>query len=298
MTGGVGGERMTRLGWVAVTVVVVALGAGVLILDRRQAARGAPSLLGIPWVREAVRAAPAGPPERRLGAGRAAPARPEGSGRIAVIVEELGSRADVFERVLALSLPVTVAVLPELPLSRRIARDASRAGLEVLLQLPLEPYRFPEQDPGPGPLLVSMAPAEVTRRTRQLLDGTPGVAGVLTHMGSRFTEDRERMEALIAAVRSQNLLFVDGLTTPRSAGYDVARALGVRAARRQVRLDPDESEATARARLSEAERWALRRGSVVVIARGRLMMIGVLGEAARRWDALGLRIVPISALAS
>jgi polysaccharide deacetylase 2 family uncharacterized protein YibQ len=65
-----------------------------------------------------------------------------------------------------------------------------------------------------------------------------------------------------------------------------------------VRLDPDESEATVRRRLIETERWALRRGSVVAIARGRLMTIGALEEAARRWDALGLRMVPISALAS
>jgi polysaccharide deacetylase 2 family uncharacterized protein YibQ len=282
---------------------VLALGVGVVLLDHRQAARGAPSLLGIPWSREAGRAAPAGAaavsPGGSTGEGRGGGARlPGGIGRIAVIVDELGGRPEVLERVLALSRPVTIAVLPGLPLSRRIVRDASRAGLEVLLQLPLEAYRLPGQDPGPGPLLVSMAPAEVTRRTRQLLDSAPGVAGVLTHMGSRFTEDHERMGALLEAVRSQNLLFVDGLTTHRSAGYDVARAMGVRAARRQVLLDPDESEATARARLLETERWASRRGSVVAIGRGRPSTIRAIEEALRRWDALGLRVVPISALAT
>jgi len=294
---------MARLAWVVVAGVVLALAVGVLLLDRRQAARGAPSLFGIPWSREAARGAPPGPPGTPRGAagrgGRPGGAPPAGAaGRIAVIVDELGSRADVFERVLAFGRPVTIAVLPELPLSRRIIRDASRAGLEVLLQLPLEPYRFPEQDPGPGALLVWMPPAEVARRARQLLASAPGVTGVTTHMGSRFMEDTERMQALLEAVRSQNLLFVDGLTTHRSAGYDLARAMGVRAARRQVLLDPDESEATGRARLLEAERWAGRRGSVVAVARGRLLTLRLIEEAFHRWEALGLRLVPISELAS
>jgi len=277
-----------RFPWVVVGALILLLGAGVVALDQRQARRGEPSLLALPW----RGAAPA--------ASRPAPApRPRAGGearRIAVIVDELGSRADVFERVVALGRPVTVAVLPELPLSRRLARDAARAGLEVLLQLPLEPYRFPEVDPGPGVLLIAMSPDEVTRRTRQHLAAMPGAAGVVTRMGSRFTEDRPRMRALLEPLFFQRLFFVDSLTSQRSVGYDVARALGIPAARRQVFVDPEESEASARAGLLEVERWATRRGSVIAIAHGRLLTVGLLAEALPRWDAAGLRLVPVSEL--
>ena len=81
-----------------------------------------------------------------------------GPRRIALLVDELGARGDAFDTVLALGRPLTVAILPELPLSRRLAREAARAGLEVTLELPLEPYGFPAVDPGPGVLLVSMTP--------------------------------------------------------------------------------------------------------------------------------------------
>ena len=210
---------MKRLPWIVVGILVAALAAGVVVLDRRQAARGQPSVLsGFGWP-EAAR-----PPSPRARGSR----RPA---RVAVIVDELGGRADVAERVLALRRPVAVAVLPDLPLSRRIARDAARAGLEVLVQLPLEPYRFPEADPGPGRLLASMAPAEVTKRTRQHLAAVPGAVGVVTHMGSRFTEDRRQMRAVLEPVFLQGLFFVDSVTSPRSVGYDLARALGVPAGR-------------------------------------------------------------------
>jgi len=283
--------------WLLVVVLVLALAVGVLVMDRRQVRRGTPSLFAVPWGQESSREVTVARPrsaDATEGSGRRGP---EGStGRIAVIVDEVGARLDVFEQVMALGRPLSVAVLPELPLSRRIAREALRAGLEVLLQLPLEPYRFPEVDPGPGVLLLSMSPAEVTRRTRQHLASLPGIAGVSTHMGSRFTEDRARMRALLGAVQGEGRFFVDGLTTHRSVGYDLARALGLPAARRQVLLDPEESEATARTRLLDVERWAERRGSVIAIGHGRLLTVRLLAEAVSRWEARGLRLVPVSRL--
>lgn len=280
---------MRGLVWVAVVALVVALAGGVLWLDYRQTQRGAGSIFGLPWPAGAGRPAAKAPPP----AGRA---RASGGGRIAVIVDELGGRADVVARLLALERPITLAVLPGLPLSRQIARDGTRAGLELLVQLPLEPYRFPEDDPGPGVLTLAMSPDEITRRTRQHLAALPGAAGVATRMGSRFTEDRARMRAVLEPVYLQGLFFVDSLTTTRSVGYDLARALGIPAARRQVFLDPDESEATARARFEAAERWAERRGAVVAIAHGRLLTVRLLEEVLPRWEARGLTLVPVSAL--
>jgi polysaccharide deacetylase 2 family uncharacterized protein YibQ len=293
-------SRVSRrqLGFTAV-VLVVALAVGVVVLDRHQAGRGERSILAWPWSATpppapAARPAPKGPtPARRTGPEAVAAARPA---RVVVIVDELGARADVFDRVVALRRPVTVAVLPELPLSPRLAREAARAGLEVLLQLPLEPYRFPEIDPGPGALLISMSPDEVTRRTRQQLAAIPGAVGVVTGMGSRFTEDRPRMRALLEPVFFQRLLFVDSLTSQRSVGYDVARALGIPAGRRQVFIDPDESEATARAQLLEVERRASRHASVIAIAHGRPLTLQLLGEALTRWEARGIVLVRVSEL--
>jgi uncharacterized protein len=277
-----------RLLWALVATLAVGLAVGVVWLDRRQVQRGAPSLLGLPW-----RAGPAAPPPSRAATPPAARAT---GGRIAVIVDELGTRADVLERLIALRRRFTVAILPELPLSRQIARDAARAGLEVLVQLPLEPYRFPEVDPGPGVLRVSMGPTELTRRTRAHLASVPGAVGVATSMGSRFTEDRARMRAVLEPVFLGGLFFVDSVTTGRSVGYDLARALGIPAARRQVFLDPDESEARARGQFAAAERWAERRGAVVAIGHGRLLTVALLEEALPRWEARGLTVVPVSTL--
>lgn len=280
---------MSRLLWLALAGLILVLLIAVVLLDRRQAQRGAPSLLGLSWGAPGGRAVSGPPPARPREGSRGVP-------RVAVIVDELGARGDVFEEVVALGRPVTVAVRPGLPLSRRIARDAARAGLEVLLQLPLEPHRAPEADPGPGALTTAMSPDEVGRRTREYLASLPGIAGVATGMGSRFTEDRARVRAVLEAVRAERLFVVDSLTTHRSQAYDLAKALGLPAARRQLFLDTDESEATIRRHLAEVERWAARRGSVVAIGHGRPLTVRLLAEALPRWEARGIMLVRVSAL--
>ena len=295
---------MPRVVWVVVAAMALVMAGGILALDRRQVQRGAPSLFALPWsgARGARPAVVADPPTGTLpgtgaGLGPARARRSDGGPRrIALLVDELGARGDAFDAVLALGRPLTVAILPELPLSRRLAREAARAGLEVTLELPLEPYGFPAVDPGPGVLLVSMTPEDVTRRTRRFLAGFPEVSGVATGMGSRFTEDRLRMRAVLEAVRGEGRYFVDGMTSGWSVGFDEARALGLPAARRQVLLDPDEDEATVRERVEEVERWAQRRGAVLAVAHGRRLTLRLLAEAIPRWEAHGLRLVPVSLL--
>src|SRR3989442_6397052 len=107
-----------------------------------------------------------------------------------------------------------------------------------------------------------MTPEDVTRRTRRFLAGFPEVSGVATGMGSRFTEDRLRMRAVLEAVRGEGRYFVDGMTSGWSVGFDEARGLGLPAARRQVLLRPDPDHATVREQVDEVQRLAHRPGGV------------------------------------
>jgi len=70
-------------------------------------------------------------------------------------------------------------------LSEWTAREAAQAGMEVLLDLPMEPYRYPEVDPGPGSLLMAMSAQELQRQVGAHLASVPGAVGVTNHMGSR-----------------------------------------------------------------------------------------------------------------
>ena len=220
-----------------------------------------------------------------------------GAPRIAVVVDDLGARRDVFDGLREVRRPLTVAVLPGLPLSEWTAREALQSGMEVLLDLPMEPYRFPEVDPGPGALLMAMSPQELQAQIGAHLASVPGAVGVTNHMGSRMTEDRTRMRTVLEVIGGRRLFLVDGLTSNLSVAYDEAKAQGLRAGRRQVIVDHGSGESGDRVRWDEVAWWAESRGEVIVIAHGHPLTARLLREYVPRWESKGMRLVPVSQLA-
>jgi len=287
--------------WKALAGLIVLLLIAVVGLDQWQARRGEASLfgrglIGSPPPRPA--APSASPLPRASLALEPAPAPPPpGAPRIAVIVDDLGGRRDVFDVLREIRRPLTVAVLPGLPLSTSIARDAFRAGMEVLLDVPMEPYRYPELDPGPGVLLASMSPGEIQRAVATQLETVAPAVGVMNRMGSRLTEDRTRMRAMLEVLAARRLFLVDAYTSSQSLAFDEAHGAGVRAARRQVLVDHARGEAGDRVRWGEVAGWAERRGEVIVVAHGHPLTVRLLKEYVPRWEARGLRLVPVSTLA-
>lgn len=284
--------------WQALAGIIVLLLVAVVGLDQWQAGRGEASLFG-PDLLALGRGRPVAPESsvlaRRVPAAETAP--PPGAPRVAIIVDELGGRRDVFDALREIRRPLTVAVQPALPLSGVIARDAARSGMEVLLDLPMEPYRYPELDPGPGLLLMSMPPAEIQRMVGDHLATVAPAVGVINRMGSRLTEDRPRMRAMLEVLAARRLFLVDAYTSSQSVAYDEARETGVRAARRQILVDHAAGEAGDRARWEEVADWAERRGEVTVVVHDHPLTVRLLKEYVPRWEARGLRLVPVSYVA-
>jgi polysaccharide deacetylase 2 family uncharacterized protein YibQ len=288
--------------WQALAGLIVLLLIAVVGLDQWQARRGEASLFGRGLLGSSPprMVAPAPPPLPRPDAALEAAAPtppPSGAPRVAVIVDDLGGRRDVFDVLREIRRPLTVAVLPALPLSASIARDAFRSGMEVLLDVPMEPYRYPELDPGPGMLTATMAPGEIQKAVGTQLETVAAAVGVMNRMGSRLTEDRSRMRAMLEVLAARRLFLVDAYTSSQSLAFDEARSAGVRAARRQILVDHARGEAGDRLRWDEVAGWAERRGEVIVVAHGHPLTVRLLKEYVPRWEARGLRLVPVSTLA-
>lgn len=285
--------------WQALAGIITLLLIAVVGLDQWQARRGEASLFGSDLLvrRESRPALPdVSPRGRPLAVAESAPP-PPGAPRVAIIVDELGGRRDVFDSLREIRRPLTVAVQPALPLSAAIARDAVRSGMEVLLDLPMEPYRYPELDPGPGVLLMSMPPGEIRQMVGSHIASVGPAVGVINRMGSRFTEDRPRMRAMLEVLAARRLLLVDAYTSSQSVAYDEAHEAGVRAARRQILVDHAGGEAGDRARWDEVAGWAELRGEVTVVVHDHPLAVRLLKEYVPRWEARGLRLVPVSYVA-
>jgi polysaccharide deacetylase 2 family uncharacterized protein YibQ len=274
--------------WLIGTIAVLLV--AVLGLDQWQVQQGEASLFGLGFAGRGPERLPAPARRRPTLAGGGA------QSRVAVIVDDLGARRDVFEALRNLDRPLTVAVLPALPLSSAIAAEAARAGMEVLVDLPMEPYRFPEVDPGPGALTMVMSTEELAQLDRRHLAAIPSAAGAMNHMGSRMTENRERMRAALEPLRARRLFFVDALTSNHSVAYDEAKRVGLRAGRRHLLVDHAAGEGGDRRAWDAVGRLAAERGEVIALAHGHPLTARLLKQYIPRWEAGGARLVPVSHL--
>lgn len=155
---------------------------------------------------------------------------------VALVIDDLGYSRELARRALALPPPVTAAVLPHAPYSGRVVAAANRAGIELLLHLPMQGSEAHAQ---PGLLRSDMNEAGFRRRIREGLAAVPGAIGLNNHMGSILTADSEAMELLMEELgaASAPLLFLDSRTTPESVAYTAATRAGIAATRRDVFLD-------------------------------------------------------------
>ena len=222
------------------------------------------------------------------------PARPQGGGRIALVIDDLGRRPSDLETIAALGVPVAHAVLPYEPRSAEIARRAAAAGAEILLHLPMEAAEG--DDPGPGALWLGMGDAELVAATEAALAAVPGAVGINNHMGSAVTADAAAMAVVLGVARQRGLYYLDSRTTPETVGFRLARELGVPAAERQVFLDDTLSPAAIRAEFDRLLALAAEEGSAIAIGHPHAATFALLAAEVPKARAAGFRFVPLSEL--
>ncbi len=157
--------------------------------------------------------------------------------KIGFIIDDLGYDLDMATAFIELDFPVTFSVLPRAPHTGSTAKAARGVGWEVMLHLPMEPKNYPAVLPGPGALFRSMNENEIRQTIGRDLREIPEVAGVNNHMGSSFTEDRKKMLIVLRELKKRGLFFIDSRTTSGTVALDLAREIGLPAARRGVFLD-------------------------------------------------------------
>jgi len=157
--------------------------------------------------------------------------------KVSIIIDDLGHNQDLDLSLIRLDLPLSLAILPCAPFTDVMVREATRKGCEILLHQPMEPKDYPCVNPGPGALLLSMNDHEIRGILDRNLRQIPGARGVNNHMGSSFTENREKMSLFLRELKRRNLFFIDSRTTKGTVGFEQAKKMGVRAAQRTVFLD-------------------------------------------------------------
>lgn len=220
--------------------------------------------------------------------------RPEG--RAAVIIDDFGGTDNEISRgFLNMNQPVTIAVLPHLKASKKIANQAHANGLEVLLHLPMEPHNS-QIDPGNKAVFVNLTPDEIQNRVREALEGVPHIKGVNNHMGSKATENESVMEAVLPQIKEKGLFWLDSRTSLNSVAFDVAKKVGVKTAQSGMFLDNEPEVEKIRIKLERLYKLATTEGHVLAIGHCRPLTLQVLRQALPKLEKRGITFVYASEL--
>lgn len=213
------------------------------------------------------------------------------SGSVAVIVDDMGSSLNEARALLAINMPMTFAIIPGLPKVKSVAAAAKSAGRDVMVHIPMEPQGYPNKRLELNGLLVSQSEAEITSRTEALLNSVPEAVGANNHMGSRFTEQEEKMLPVLKVLKGRGLFFIDSRTSPRSIGYAAAERLGLKAATRNVFLDNLQDVVAIKKQLYAAAEMARKNGGVIVICHPHTTTITALREAMPELQRAGILFI-------
>ena len=218
---------------------------------------------------------------------------------IAVVLYGLGENSALAKRVIARREPFAVAV-PAAGEGHAALRNAARAaGHELVLQVPMEPEKYPSVSPGPGTLLVTMSPRRIQKELHDFMEEAGAVTAVANLMGSLATQDEAFMTAFYRELRGANVTFLHIQPVPRAVCRPLAAKLGTAYDQPDATLD---AEARMEKPLALARAWrealarAEHRGHAIVLIRVTPLSARWLDEALSARGLGGATLVPLSSI--
>jgi polysaccharide deacetylase 2 family uncharacterized protein YibQ len=221
----------------------------------------------------------------------ARPFRSNGRPKIALVIGGLGLNARATQAAIeTLPGPITLSFVPYAEGLQGWIDMARQHGHEVLLETPMEPVDYPDNDPGPYTLMADAQAPETAKKLEWILSRATGYFGLTNYLGSRFLDSDGAYNGFAAAARGRGLGFIDDGSAARRGG-DLPRASAERV------IDDQLSKEAIDQQLLALEAGALQRGQAL----GAGFAYPVTLEKVARWaqsvEDRGYQLAPASALA-
>ena len=218
---------------------------------------------------------------------------PAGTGRLAILLDDLGSDRSAADAIFALRVPITLSVLPYQPHSHEIAQEARKHGCEVMLHLPMQSVA--NETPEQQELRPGLRRDQVENIVTKMLESVPEADGVNNHQGSQATSNGALMDELMPVLRDAGVFYVDSRTTAGTVAYDTAKRNGVKTAFRNVPfLDDVQNKAAVKRQLQIAIRGAKEKGEAIAIGHPHTVTLEALREMLPEAKKQGVRLVLVS----
>lgn len=214
---------------------------------------------------------------------------------VAIVVGGLGvGAAKTTDAIMKLPPAVTLAFTPYGSDPGKLAERARAQRHEILLQVPMEPFDYPDNDPGPQTLLTTLAPEQNLDRLSWHLSRFQGYAGIANFMGARFVATDAVMQPIVREAAKRGLGYLDDGSSPRSVAASLAAGQAMPFAKADIGIDAVPTAVEIDRALAKLENLAKERGTAVGIASALPISIERIGAWIRTLESHGIMLVPLT----
>lgn len=214
---------------------------------------------------------------------------------IAIVIGGLGvGAAKTNDAIMKLPGGVTLAFTPYGSDPAKLVERARGQGHEVLLQIPMEPFDYPDNDPGPQTLLTSANADQNIDRLHWHLSRFQGYAGLANFMGARFLATDAAMQPIMREAAKRGLAYFDDGVAARSVAGQIAQSQAVPFARADVTIDTVPTAVEIDRALAQLETIARQRGVAVGTASALPISIERIGGWIKILESRGILLVPLT----
>src|SRR5262249_516885 len=161
----------------------------------------------------------------------------------------------------------------------------------VVLQIPMEPFDYPRNNPGPHALLAGAGEAANIDNLTWLMSRFTGYAGVMNFLGGRFTADERALNPVLREIARPQLFYLDRGSSAQTIAVPLAANRGLAAARADIVLDSAAQPEAIEAALTRLETIARDRGVAIGAASALPTSIAAIGRFARALKSRGVSLI-------
>ena len=214
---------------------------------------------------------------------------------IAIVITGLGvGAAKTNDAIMKLPAAVALAFTPYGADPAKLVGQARAQKHEVLLQVPMEPFDYPDNDPGPQTLLAALPAEQNIDRLMWHMSRFQGYVGLANFMGARFSVTEAALQPIIKEAAKRGLGWLDDGTAPRSLAGPLAEAQAMPFAKADATIDAVPTAAEIDKTLARLETIAREHGSAIGVASALPVSIERIGQWARQLESRGLMLAPLT----
>lgn len=214
---------------------------------------------------------------------------------VAIMIGGLGvGAAKTTDAIMKLPGAITLAFTPYGADPAKLAERARAQRHEVFLQLPMEPYDFPDNDPGPQTLLTSLSADQNLDRLQWHMSRMQGYAGIANFMGARFIATEAAMSPIIREANKRGLGLFDDGSSPRSVAGQIASSQAMPFGKGDIAIDAVPTASEVDRALTKLESIARERGVAIGTASALPVSIDRIGAWTKGLEGRGILLVPLT----